>query len=475
MEVRTLDQLVVNLESGGREKGGSVNSGVISIGGTQISDDGGFKWNKMDFISESFFSKMTSGKVKQEDILIVKDGATTGKVSFVDSDFPFEKAAVNEHVFKLEINKTLANPKYVFYCLFSPYGQREILNDFRGATVGGISRNFINLVNIPLADRETQDKIVTVLDKAQNLVEKREKTIEHLNQLVKSIFWDMFGNPITNEKKWNKSPLKEFGEIITGNTPPRSNSEYYDGQFIEWIKTNNIFNDDISLEKADEYLSEAGFDVSRYVEKNSLLIACIAGSLSSIGRCAISDRRVAFNQQINAIVPKEDVSVYFLYWMFNISQAYIQSFATPGMKKLITKGEFEKIEFIRPEYNLQQEFELVALSHYKSFKALHRSRIKLKNLQNALSQLAFKGDLLFNTAVDLEILLENDYIFFKENSNDITIQLLLDRLDKAELNEKKLYDGDMYNKAKDFVFELLKEGKIKQTYDGKSQKVKVTL
>src|SRR5690606_7058312 len=154
---------------------------------------------------------------------------------------------------------------------------------------------------------------------------------------------------------------KEFGEVITGNTPPRSESENYDSQFIEWIKTDNIVADSPILTQATEYLSEKGFSRARYVEENDLLVACIAGSLSPIGRAAISDRRVAFNQQINAIVPSSDVSVHFLYWLFKVSAEYIQSFATSGMKKLLTKGEFEKIPLIKPDYQDQVKFENIAL------------------------------------------------------------------------------------------------------------------
>ena len=92
-----------------------------------------------------------------------------------------------------------------------------------------------------------------------------------------------------------------------------------------------------------------------------------------------------------------------------------------------------------------------------------------------MSQTAFEGALSFNTAVDLEVLMENDYNFFKENSNTKSIQLLLERLDMDELNEKKFSEQEIYDKAKGFVFELLKEGKVKQVFDEKTKRVKLTV
>ncbi len=72
-------------------------------------------------------------------------------------------------------------------------------------------------------------------------------------------------------------------------------------------------------------------------------------------------------------------------------------------------------------------------------------------------------------------MLENDYQFFKENSNEKSIKLLLKRLDKDELNENKFYEHETYDKAKSFVFELLKEGKVKQIFDIKTKRVKLTV
>lgn len=69
---------------------------------------GGF--NNLKYIDEQFFADLKKGAIKINDILIVKDGATTGKVSFVGSDFPFEQAAINEHLFALTVDTKVAYP-----------------------------------------------------------------------------------------------------------------------------------------------------------------------------------------------------------------------------------------------------------------------------------------------------------------------------------------------------------------------------
>src|SRR5699024_2223447 len=159
---------------------------------------------------------------------------------------------------------------------------------------------------------------------------------EALSALKQSVFLDMFGDPTSNPKRYVKKQLKEIGEITTGNTPPRKDKDNY-GDYVEWIKTNNINENSIYLSQAIEYLSEKGASIGRVVSENSILVTCIAGSRSSIGRAAIANRRVAFNQQINAISPSEIINTSFLYTQIKILKPYIQSFSTNSMKGMISK------------------------------------------------------------------------------------------------------------------------------------------
>ena len=396
MKIENLSMVVGELQSGKRPKGGaSKDSGTIpSIGGEHLNKDGGFDLEKLKYIDEKFFRTLNKGVIKENDILIVKDGATTGKVSFVDNKFPYKKAAINEHLFSLRVDTTVADPKYVFLFLKSPQGQKQILKDFRGAAIGGISRGFVEIAKIPLPSPNNQIRIATLLSRIDALIASRKDNLCLLSEFLKSTFLEMFGDPIRNSKGWNKPELKNnFGEISTGNTPPRSNAENYSPAFIEWIKTGNIDQEHMYLTPASEFLSETGVRKARTVNKGALLVACIAGSIESIGRAAIANRKVAFNQQINAIQPNSDINPLFLYWLFRISRVYIQSFAPRGMKKIITKGNFAKITMIKPPKNLQDQFASI-VEKTESLKTFYQQSLnELENLYGTLSQRAFKGEL----------------------------------------------------------------------------------
>ncbi|WP_084312224.1 restriction endonuclease subunit S [Desulfobulbus elongatus] len=203
---------------------------------------------------------------------------------------------------------------------------------------------------------DDQKRIAHLLGKVEGLIARRKQHLQQLDDLLKSVFLEMFGDPVRNEKGWDKPELKHFGKISTGNTPPRKDPSNYSSRHIEWIKTDNISADSVFISQAAEYLSETGATKARTVTKGALMVACIAGSVESIGRAALTDRTVAFNQQINAIQPKKDINPFFLYVLFKISKAYIQSHASKGMKKILTKGDFEKITMIKPPVEQQNQF-----------------------------------------------------------------------------------------------------------------------
>lgn len=95
MKREKLSEFVIELESGTRPKGGvSVESGTIpSLGAEHLNNTGGFNFHKNKYTSKDFFHGMKTGIIKKNDILIVKDGATTGKISYVNKDFTYKKAS----------------------------------------------------------------------------------------------------------------------------------------------------------------------------------------------------------------------------------------------------------------------------------------------------------------------------------------------------------------------------------------------
>jgi type I restriction enzyme S subunit len=281
---------------------------------------------------------------------------------------------------------------YLYYWF---QGNKKVLESYsNNAVVPILNNRNLETVKIPLPPLEQQKKIAAILDTADAYRQKTKALITKYDALTQSLFLDMFGDPVRNPKGWEMKPLKEFGKIVTGNTPSRKNDANYNNKFIEWIKTNNITSEFTNVTTAKEYLSEEGLLNSRSVNKGSLLVACIAGSINSIGRAALTDRKVAFNQQINAIEPFKNISSIFLYYLFKSSSSYIQSHASNGMKRMLSKGDFQKIKMICPNIDIQNQFAERAKAIEAQKTQAQASLVQADNLFNSLLQRAFKGELV---------------------------------------------------------------------------------
>lgn len=163
-------ELIEPLESGSRPKGGvrGIDSGIPSVGGEHLTAGGGFNFAKVKFVPKSFYASMRRGHIRRGDILIVKDGATTGKVALVRDDFPFKEAVVNEHLFIIR-PKADHDSRYIFWYLHSKEGQERVLEHFQGAAQGGINQQFAPGTLVPIPP--TRDDEATIAAQIEGLVE----------------------------------------------------------------------------------------------------------------------------------------------------------------------------------------------------------------------------------------------------------------------------------------------------------------
>ncbi|MCF6148225.1 MAG: restriction endonuclease subunit S [Candidatus Kuenenia sp.] len=341
-----------------------------------------------------FTNDKTGVFAKEDDVLIAWDGANAGTIGYGKSGYIGSTIALLR-----KKQPDLYSTTFIGIFLQSQY--QYLRSKTTGATIPHIRRKALDDLEVPVISVNDQLHIANILSKAENLIAQRKESIRLLDEFLKSTFLEMFGECTKNEKNWEKVELKYFGEIITGNTPPRNNAENYSSNFIEWIKTDNIPVDDTYITNAVEHLSETGLKYARTVESGALLVACIAGSIQSVGRAALTNRKMSFNQQINAIQRNNEINPLYLYWLFKISRKYIQDAASNGMKKILTKGGFEKIKMIKPPLSLQTQYAQI-VEKTEAFKSQYQQSLQeLENLYGSLSQKAFRGELTFNKAVSV--------------------------------------------------------------------------
>ncbi|MFR1766354.1 MAG: restriction endonuclease subunit S [Lachnospira sp.] len=282
-------------------------------------------------------------------VLLAEDGGNFGSKERPIAYRVSGKCWVNNHAHVLKPKDGL-DVDYLCYSLMF-YKVDGIVN---GATRQKLTQAAMRKLQIPSRSMDEQKQIVDELNRIIKIKEQRQQELALLDDLIKARFVELFGDPRSNPFGFEKKMLKDTCKVITGNTPSRAIAEYY-GDYIEWIKTDNIVSGILNPTQATESLSEKGMNVGRTVEKDSILMACIAGSIASIGRVCITDRTVAFNQQINAVVP-EQYNILFLYVLLQMSKDYLVEDINMALKGILSKSKLEEKEFIIPPMDLQEQF-----------------------------------------------------------------------------------------------------------------------
>lgn len=172
-------------ESGSRPKGG-INpedyGQAVSLGGEQIGKDGTVVTESLPYVSYDFFDISTKGRVMDQDILLCKDGALTGKVCMVSmSEMPTEKIMVNEHVYVVRANKKIKQ-ELLYYLMRTPLFLEQIKDlAYRKKAQPGLSSEHIRALKIPEIPLPLQDTVlnrISLLTYKINLLRNEEHDIQ---------------------------------------------------------------------------------------------------------------------------------------------------------------------------------------------------------------------------------------------------------------------------------------------------------
>jgi len=391
-QIHPLAELLEIMENGSRPKGGvaSFDSGVPSIGGEHLNRDGGFSLDNIRFVPRTFFLEMKKGIIRPQDILLVKDGATTGKTSFVSEGFPYKEAAINEHVFLLRANRAKVSPRYLFFFLFSPVGQRQILSSFQGAAIGGIPQSFARVTNVPVPPLPEQERIRRILDAAEELRRVRAQADRRTADLIPALFYDMFGDPAPNPKRWELKRLGQVGKLDRGRSRhrPRDEPSLYGGPY-PFIQTGDVANSSGLITGYSQTYSELGLAQSRIWPAGTLCITIAA----NIAKTGILTFEACFPDSVVGFIPNEGVLVEYVREWFVTMETRLEEAAPQAAQKNINLGILNSLLIPVPPFPLQRQF-AARVAEIRALEARQaESRRRLDDVFQSLLHHAFQGEL----------------------------------------------------------------------------------
>ena len=263
---------------------------------------------------------------------------------------------LNQHIFKVVFDKGDINKYYLKYAVSTKIS--DMLENLHGATMKHIVKKDFDNTLIPVPPIAEQEKIVAELDCLSGIIEKKKQQLKELDNLAQSIFYEMFGDPVENDKGWE---AKKLGEVCDVRDGTHDSPKYLEHSEYVLVTSKNITSDgDIDFTTAN-YISKEDYDAINkrsYVDFGDIIMAMIG----TIGKPIIvkeTSRKFCI-KNVALIKFEESTSVtntYIQALLSNNSYAsYIQGNNKGGTQKFIALGTIRKLLTPIPPLTLQQDF-----------------------------------------------------------------------------------------------------------------------
>ena len=250
----------------------------------------------------------------------------------------------------------LLDTSYLYKCLSTQFFFDFAMHYAKGEKMPRGDKKEILDYPIPVPHLSEQERIISELDLLSGIIEKKKEQLKEYDQLAQSIFYDMFGDPVTNEKGWEVKKLGDVAKIGTGATPSREKEELYYGGDIHWVKTTEVHNCEIiNTEERITLLAIEETNCKIY-PPNTLLMA-MYGQGKTRGQIAKLKISAATNQACAAIILDEKVSnLDFIYTLLLIKYEDIRAMAQGGNQANLNMKLVGSIPVIIPSLELQDQF-----------------------------------------------------------------------------------------------------------------------
>lgn len=304
--------------------------------------------SEQDFISENRRTQVRSG-----DVLLTIVG-TVGRSAVVPEES--EKFTLQRSVAVLKNKKEIVSSRFLMYFLQSKV--QLLINESRGVAQKGIYLGTLGEIPISLPESiAEQERIVKLLDNANDLRQKRKETIKLLNEYSKSIFLEMFGDPLSNPKQWNLKKFGTLGKLDRGVSKhrPRNAPELLGGKH-PLIQTGDVANSDIFISTYKSTYSDLGLEQSKKWPKGTLCITIAA----NIAKTGILEFDACFPDSVVGFVPNTNLTnnIFIHFWM-SFLQEMIEKNAPKAAQRNINLKILKELDVMLPPKELQDKFQSI--------------------------------------------------------------------------------------------------------------------
>ena len=326
--------------------------------------------------------------IKNGDLLITMDG------SFILKKWEGDLALLNQRVCKIKITDKSVDEGYISWLI--PKFLKEIEDKTPFVTVKHLSVAKIKDISFVLPNKLEQKLISKKLNTISQIYDFRKIQSEKFNELVKSRFNEMFGDPILNDMGWEVTKLGELTNKISSGNTPKGGSQVYVDKGIMFFRSQNVWKNKILLDDIAYIDDQTNRNMKDTILEHGDLLITKTGRVntenSSLGRTAQylgQSGKANINGHVYLVRINSDISKRFILEILisNAYRDYIRRICVGGIdKRQLNKNHIEDFPIILPPLSLQNEFADFVNQVDKSQLAIQKSLEELETLKKSLMQ-----------------------------------------------------------------------------------------
>lgn len=318
--------------------------------------------------------------IRRGDVLITTSG-DCGKVALVRHQPPVDTIASN--FVRILRGDSTVDARFLFRWLTSAPARGVMTAHVRGTTLKNLSfAAFAETVRFEVPGLAAQRRIADILDKADAIRRKRKEAIALTEELLRSAFLEMFGDPVTNPKGWAVKPLGELGELERGRSRHRPrNDPRLLGGVHPLIQTGEVANCDGIIRSYEQTYSDLGLSQSKLWPAGTLCIT-IAANIAKTGVLAFD---ACFPDSVVGFTPGGHATTEFVQYWLRFLQPVLERQAPQSAQKNINLEILRTLDVPTPDVDLQRLFSKVVR--------------KVRVARDGMRQTNGTGDELFHSLV----------------------------------------------------------------------------
>ncbi|ROR70205.1 type I restriction enzyme S subunit [Vibrio crassostreae] len=334
--------------------------------------------------------KKASNLLHKGDIVFARTGATTGK-SYLIRDLE-EDTVFASYLIRVKPSDKVYSP-YLAYFFKSPSYWHQISGMSTGATLPGVNASKLSQLEIPLPPLAEQKRIAAILDKADAIRQKRKQVIDLADEFLRSVFLDMFGDPVTNPKGWEEKALWELTSkpITYGILKP----EEHEPLGVPMLRIQDIKNSRVQLDDLHHVSNQLSEQYKRTILEGNELVMSLVGTIGLVARVPeqLKGANVHRNLGVIDITNKNQLDYLLFLMQMNEFKVILSKVTKGGVHKLLNLSDLKEVVIPIPNDSALEKFNKVFAKNL-SVKEYHHSQCLNEDmLFKALSQKAFSGEL----------------------------------------------------------------------------------